>query len=293
MEILSDIIGYAEKQMSEEERSAISTHIEHEFGIKMPQSKKSLLSGRLAKRLRILKIPSFGEYFNYIRSPEGRIREYRFFADLVSTHETSFFRENSHFEHLIGTTLPDLIKHDVGIKRDLKVWSAACSSGEEVYSIAISIEEFARRNNIQSLRYSVTGTDISEIVLTTAARGIYNKSRIKNISSDYVKRYFLRSKKPEIEEVRIIPEVRSHTQFLVLNLMDSMYEFDDLFDVIFCRNVLIYFDRSMQEAVSDKLSRCLSPEGYMYIGHSESIYGFNLPLKVVAPTVYRKSESWL
>ncbi|HOQ12127.1 MAG: Chemotaxis protein methyltransferase [Spirochaetes bacterium ADurb.Bin218] len=275
-----------EIQMSEAERAQISSFIESEFGIKMPAIKKVLLTGRLAKRLRALGFSSYGDYYRFIRSDKGAA-ELFIFADLISTHETSFFREEQHFAYLYSEILPRLAESTgAGVKRAIRILSAACSTGEEVYSIAMTIEEF-KRKVISNYMYNITGSDISIKVIESAKRAVYSNSRLKNVSGEYQRRYFMKGKNDKKELVRIVPEIRINTNFMVLNLMDDYYPFTEKFDVIFCRNALIYFDRENQINVIRKLCNHLMKNGFLLIGHSETMTGYNLPLRCVEPTIYR------
>ncbi len=274
--------------MTESTRARISGFIEREFGIKMPPAKKTLLTSRLGKRLRIVKCGDFEEYFNYINSPEGLAHEMFVFADLVSTHETSFFREAQHFEVLYNTVLPGLLENKAGIERPIRIWSAGSSTGEEAYSIALTCEAFGREKGIADIKYRITGTDLSSTVLETARRAVYTTTRIKNVPSGY-HRFIMMSKDPHAHSIRIIPEIRSKTQFMILNLIADSYPLEKNFDIIFCRNTLIYFEREVQEKICDRFLHHLSDGGYLFVGHSESLIGFSLPVKVIIPTVYRKN----
>lgn len=273
--------------MSESTRAKISGFIEREFGIKMPPAKKTLLTSRLAKRLRAVKCADFEEYFNYINSPEGLAHEMFVFADLVSTHETSFFRETQHFEILYNTILPELKSKGAGTGRAINIWSAGSSTGEEAYSIALTCEAFGRQNGVDNIRYTITGTDLSSKVLEVASRAIYNTSRLKSIPAGYM-RYIMTSKNPDAHSIRIVPEIRSKTRFMILNLISDSYPLEKNFDIIFCRNTLIYFEREIQEKICRRFLNHLNDGGYLFVGHSESLIGFSLPVKVVIPTVYRK-----
>ncbi len=275
-------------QMSERERAEISSFIENEFGIKMPAVKKILLTSRLSKRLNALGFRSYGDYYSYVRSGQGS-DEYLVFADLVSTHETSFFRESQHFEFMYSRALPDLYElKGIGTRRPLRVLSAACSTGEEAYTLAITIEEFRKSRNISSYLYRITGTDISTKVLDAARRGVYGEGRVGKLPDVYMKRYFMRGRNTKSELVRVVPELRTNAMFMHLNLMDEYYPFSERFDVIFCRNALIYFDRENQAGIIRKLTNHLSRSGYLFIGHSETIAGYDLPLKCIEPTIYRR-----
>ena len=278
-----------EIKMSEKERIEISSFIESEFGIKMPAVKKILLTSRLSKRLAARGFKSYGEYFQYIRSGRGMDEEFFIFADLVSTHETSFFREAQHFEYLYSEALPELAgSHGAGVRRELRVLSAACSTGEEAYTIAITIEEFRRMKNYSSFLYRVTGTDISTKVVSAAARAVYSESRIGRLPHEYRRRYFLKGKNGKSELVRVVPQLRAAAEFFPMNLMSHDYPFTEKFDIIFCRNAMIYFDRSNQEKIMRRLTGHLLKSGYLFIGHSETLSGYDLPLKCLEPTIFRR-----
>ena len=279
-----------EIEMSEKERLDISSLIETRFGIKMPPVKKVLLTSRLSKRLNALGFKSYNEYYKYITTEKGSRDELHIFADLVSTHETSFFREPQHFEYLYETALPQLLDdRGTGVKKQLRVLSCACSTGEEAYTISVTLEEFRRNHDLSSYSYRITGTDISTKVVNTAARGVYHESRISNLPHDYRRKYFMKGKGNKNELVRVIPELRASTEFYYMNLMDDRYPFTDKFDIIFFRNAMIYFDRENQEKILGRLAGHLNKGGYLMIGHSETMSGYNLPLRCVATTIYRKN----
>ncbi len=255
----------------------------------MPPPKRSLLISRLSKRLTVLGMKSFDEYFKYINSPDGLKNEIYIFIDLVSTHETTFFRESVHFEILYSKVLPKITSEcGAGIKQPLRILSAACSTGEEVYSIAFIIEEFIKSNNYIDYQYSITGTDISIIVLETARRGVYEGRKIKNINKKYVQKYFMRNKNKNVDLVRIVPELRDKMDFSPINLMNDTYPFEHDFDIIFLKNALIYFDRENQIEICLRMLKHLVPGGYFFVGLSESMTGLGLPVKSVMPSVFRK-----
>ncbi len=279
-----------EIEMSEKERIDISSFIETRFGIKMPPVKKILLTSRLSKRLNALGCKSYGEYYQYIITEKGSRDEFHIFADLVSTHETGFFREPQHFEFLYKKILPQLLEdRGAGVKSDLRVLSSACSTGEEAYTVSVTLAEFARNNNIKQYSYKITGTDISTKVVNAAARGVYHQSRISTLPLEYRKRYFMKGKGTKSELVRVIPELRASAEFFYMNLMDETYHFTENFDVIFFRNAMIYFDRENQKKILSRLTNHLKPGGYLMIGHSETMSGYNLPLRCVATTIYRRT----
>lgn len=270
------------EQLSEQEFQALSTFIYNEYGIKMPPVKKVMLQSRLQKRLRQLNIPTFKEYCKYVFSSAGT-EEVIHMMDVVSTNKTDFFREPIHFDFLREVILPE---HIAKGKKHIKIWSAGSSSGEEAYSIGITINEFAETKSY--IDFQITGTDISTIVLKTASEAIYKESRLEGMPLALKRKYFLKSKDAEKQLVKVVPKIRAKIKFGRLNLMDTTFPIYDTFDVVFCRNTLIYFDRETQEKVITKLCNHLMPSGYFFLGHSESITNMNVPLKNIKPTIFKK-----
>lgn len=205
--------------------------------------------------------------------------------DRVSTNKTDFFREPAHFEFLTKTILPGY-QQLYGSHKPLKIWSSACSSGEEVYSAGIVLEEFNK--NRGKVNYEILGTDISYEILKKAVNGVYASDTVRKIPKNLKEKYFLRSRNKRMDLVRIIPQIRNKTVFSRLNLMQANYGEQNKNDLIFCRNVLIYFDRKTQEEVIKKQCHTLKKGGFFFLGHTESIHGMDLPLKQVLPTIYQK-----
>lgn len=273
-----------ESKLTDSQFDRLSKFIHLEYGIKMPPAKKIMLQSRLQKRLRELKIDSFNTYVDYVFSKDGE-GEIIHMIDVVSTNKTDFFREPTHFDYLKNTVLPEFVSTPIP-NRQLKVWSAACSSGEEVYTIAMVLAEFFKLHS--EYDFSIFGSDISTRILQKAKEGIYAEDRVNVVPLDIKKKYILRSKDSQKKLVRIVPALRSKVNFARINFMDQSYPINETFDIIFCRNVLIYFDRQTQENVINKLCKHLKPNGYFFLGHSESITGINVPLKHIKPTVFRK-----
>jgi len=271
-------------ELSDKDFQAFSNFIYNEYGIKMPSIKRIMLQGRLLKRIRELNMKSYSEYKDYFFSPEGQQRELYSFLNVITTNKTDFFREPVHFDFLTATVLPAFEKQ-TGSKL-FKVWSAGCSSGEEPYTLAIVLNEYKRLN--PSFIFSITGTDISNQVLDKAAKGIYQEQKIEFVSLDLKKKYFLKSKDRSNPTVRVRPELQANLTLRHLNLMDGYYDVKETYNAIFCRNVLIYFDRTTQEKVINKLCQHLEPGGYFFIGHSESLSGMNVPLSHIKPTIFQK-----
>jgi chemotaxis protein methyltransferase CheR len=274
--------------LTDEDFSKLSSFVYGELGIKMPYPKKIMLQCRLQKRVNALKMSSFREYLDFVFSKEGQEEEMIKMIDLVTTNKTDFFREPSHFDYLTNVVLPDYCS-GVHSRRTIKIWSAACSSGEEPYTIAIVLKEFLK--DFPEVDFEIYGTDISMRILQKAALAIYEDDRITGIPLELKRSYFMKSKDPLDKTVRLIPEIRSRVVFSRMNLMDPVYDADKDFDIIFCRNVLIYFDRAAQQNVINKLASHMKTDGYFFLGHSESITNMRVPLRQIKPTVFRKSEN--
>ncbi|NDV23435.1 chemotaxis protein CheR [Desulfovibrio sp. JC022] len=268
--------------MTEADFGKFSTLIKEEFGIKMPPSKKTMLEARLQKRLRALGFSSHSQYCDFLFSPGGFEKELTQLIDVVTTNTTDFFREPKHFELLLSTVLPDLC-HRNG--RPVKLWSAGCSSGEEPYTLCMVLNEFAEKN--PSFKYSLMATDISTDILRKAINAVYPMSKVDVVPMALKKKYLLKSKDKAKPLVRVAPHLRSKVDFRRLNFMEP-FPFKDQKDIIFCRNVVIYFDRETQYTLFKKFCSTLSKGGYLFIGHSESISGMELPVRQIAPTVYQK-----
>lgn len=254
-------------------------------GIRITEAKKTMLQTRLHKRLRSLEMPSFSKYCDYLFSERGTEEELVEMINVVTTNKTDFFREPAHFDYLATTALPLLSPHnDHG--RTITVWSAGCSTGEEPYTLAMVLKEFIKDK--RSLDFLILATDISTKVLEKAKLAIYDEKLITAIPEELRKSYLLKSKNPDQQVFRIAPELRRHVAFRRLNFMDENFGFRETLDIIFCRNVIIYFDKVTQERLLAKFCTHLSPSGYLFLGHSETLLGMDLPLQQVAPTVYRR-----
>ena len=262
----------------------LSNFIYVNYGIKLPLSKKIMLQSRLVSRLKINGIKSYADYTKYVLSGEASESEIVNMIDLVSTNKTDFYRESAHFDFMKDVILPDFLASES--RQPMKIWSSASSSGEEAYTIAMVISEFIENN--RKIDFEILGTDISARILEKAKLGIYPLDRVDVIPLSQKKKYLLRSKDEENPMVRIVPHLRTKARFQRLNLMDSSYNVPKDFDIIFCRNVLIYFDRETQEKVINKLCMHLKPGGYFFLGHSESISGIDVPLKPLKPTMFVK-----
>jgi chemotaxis protein methyltransferase CheR len=256
-------------------------------GIKMPPAKKTMLEARLQKRLKILGIPSFEEYGDYVFSHEGRAGELVHLIDVVTTNKTDFFREPGHFDFMVKTALPNILDARGDASREpVRIWSAGCSTGEEPYTLAMVLSEYA--NSRPDFKAAITASDICTQVLQTAKTAIYPEERTDPIPLNLKKKYLMRSREKNKSLVRISPSLRSLVTFKRINFMDDDLGISEKMDIIFCRNVVIYFDKPTQQTLMRKFYKQLRPGGYLFIGHSETLSGLDVNFKAVASTVYRK-----
>jgi chemotaxis protein methyltransferase CheR len=227
------------------------------------------------------------EYQHYLFSDAAGAEERVHFIDAVTTNKTDFFREPQHFDYLLQTALPALDKQAGGLPSwRAKLWCAGCSSGEEAYTQAMTLSEYARHRH--GFDFGILATDISTKVLEMAQTAIYPEGRAAPVPEALRKLYLLRSRDSGRALVRVVPELRRKVSFFRLNFMDDDYGVRDQFEIIFFRNVMIYFDKPTQEQVIRKLCRNLKPGGYLFVGHSESLAGLRIPVSAVDTAVYRK-----
>jgi chemotaxis protein methyltransferase CheR len=275
--------------ISQRDFTRISEFIYKECGINLPPVKKTMLAARLQKRLRGLEMKSFGDYIDYLFSPDGIRDEMVRMIDLVTTNKTDFFREPEHFDYLVQRVLPEWVDTRAGgAGRRLKVWSAGCSSGEEPYTLAMVLSEFAE--SCPGLDFGIMATDISTRVLETARLAIYDEERVAPVPLPLKRKYLLRSRDKNCGQVRIAPGLREKVRFSRLNFMESDFGLREQIDIIFCRNVIIYFDRPTQERLLNKFHTHLAPGGHIFMGHSETLNGLDVPLEMVHPTIYRRRK---
>ncbi len=263
--------------------------IEGQVGIKLPPSKRTMVESRLRKRVRALGLPHLAAYgLGYLESGRVPPDELVHLIDCVTTNKTDFFREPTHFELLRDRIVPEILTRRSGRDKPLKVWSAACSTGAEPYTIAMVMAEMARDTRF---RFDILGTDISTEVLAKARRGVFPADMAEPIPPTWRARYLMTPRDRSRGDVRIVPELRAGLRLARLNLMDASYPVDADMDVIFCRNVLIYFEREVQQQVLRRLCSHLRPGGYHFLGHSESMAANQgLDMQQVLPTVYQSGE---
>lgn len=256
------------------------TLIYQECGISLNESKKILLVSRLSKRLRTLELDSFQAYYDMV-SGETEGEEFTLLLDLVSTNKTDFFREPKHFDFLRERILPTLQS-----TRRVRIWSSASSSGEEPYTIAMTLYDSVP--DPERWDFQILASDISTRVLARAALGIYEDERVRDLSPDLVERHFLKGTGERAGMIKVKPHISQMVRYRRINLMDDTFPIKNPLDLIFCRNVMIYFDRPTQAQLVTKFYRYLKPGGYLFIGHSESLQRLEQPFKAVAPTIYQK-----
>jgi chemotaxis protein methyltransferase CheR len=271
-------------ELSDGDFEKISRLVYEQCGINLHVGKKELVKARLGKRLRKGKIESFADYYRYVTA-EGGIDELIAMIDSISTNLTSFFREESHFEKL-REVVPAMVAAS-GSGRHvprLRVWSAGSSTGEEPYSLAITLKEIADGGEVD-LR--ILATDISTEALKTAEDGVYPKEKIKGIPPLLLRKYFQIGQRRWKGYYRVKKEIRDTIKFRRFNLMETL-PVTSPFDIIFCRNVMIYFDKKTQKDLIGRFHGCLREGGYFFVGHSESLTGLNHQFRYIEPSVYRK-----
>jgi len=274
--------------MSNKDFQRLSQFIYKQCGIKMTTAKKTMLEARLNKRLRMLQMYSFTDYCDYLFSQNGMESELVQMIDVVTTNKTDFFREPDHFEYLVQQVIPQWERRHGNRGRKLSVWSAGCSTGEEPYTLAMILSDYAEEN--PGFAFNILATDISTRVLEKARQAIYEEDRVDPVPMAMKKKYLLRSKDRSNPLVRVNPALREKIHFRRLNFMDDEFGMREPLDIIFCRNVIIYFDRPTQEQVLNHFYRLMAPGAHIFMGHSETLNGLDVPLVSVHPTVYRKVQ---
>ena len=277
-----------DETLSARDYSRLCELVYREAGINLGSGKQTMLEARIKRRLKALDLNSYSQYCDYLFGHKGLRDEILHLIDVVTTNKTDFFREPKHFDFLTAKALPDLTSRN-RTGRPIVIWSAGCSSGEEPYTLAIVLSEYAQTH--PGFRFRILATDISTTVLAKADRGVYSKDVVAPVPEVLKRKYFLRSRDPGSNQVRVAPELRRMIEFRRLNFMDADYGLTEKVDAIFCRNVIIYFDRPTQERILGNLASYLVPEGYMFVGHAEALHDMNLPLTPVAPALYRRIDA--
>ena len=265
-------------ELNDQQFHKITQMVHRTSGIHLKQGKEALVKARLMKRLRALGLGSVDQYLSFLQSNEGS-GEMTSFIDVMTTNKTSFFREAEHFNYLRDTILPEV----EGAK--LRFWSAACSSGEEPYSLAILLREHLA--DIDKKDLLILATDISRSMLEKADKAIYHKETVVNLPCDYINKYFIKNKKGHTETYQVTANIKKLVRLRSLNLMGP-WPMKGSFNVIFCRNVMIYFDRTTQQRLINRFWEFLKPGGHLFVGHSEGLAAINHNFRYVRPATYRK-----
>lgn len=274
--------------LTEGEFRRLAEFIEGFCGIRMPLSKKTMITSRLQKRLRHLQMDSFSEYVDLVLNPQSEGRERIHFMDLVTTNKTDFFREPYHFAYLAEKAFPELsLRTGAGVRRPFNLWSAPCSTGEEPYTMAMVVQEYAQKHPHLGFSARILGSDLSTRALQTAENGVYDQERVEPVSQKMKQKYMLKSKDPERNLVKMAKEIRDMVHFQQMNFMDSSYSIKEKMDIVFCRNMLIYFDAATVEQVIRRLCAHIHPGGYLMVGHAETLKGIRAPLTPLEPTIYK------
>ncbi len=253
--------------------------------INLGPDKQELVAARIGKRLRALNLPNISAYCEMLRRPDGA-EELSNLIDVISTNHTFFFREPAHFDYLEKHAIPEFLHEKSPHARStFRIWSSASSSGEEVYSIAILLSEIGLHR--PGWRWQLEATDISTRILKRAKEAIYPSESVSKVKPELIKKYFQKGLGPQDGNYRVKPDLSNKVTFRHLNLLGPAYPFTDPFHVIFCRNVMIYFDRPTQEELVRRLSERLVPGGYLMVGHSESLTGIHHRLRMIKPAIYQ------
>ena len=266
----------------------LSEYLRRETGINMSLSAKNqtLLASRVSKILHIAGVVSYSQLHSALISGQRNARD--LFINAMTTNTTHFFREKQHFDYL-ARHLPEILNHPEKKKdKELRVWCAACSTGEEAYTIAMQIH--SQIPMLAGWKLKILASDIDTVVLKKAARGVYPLEAIESVSETFKEQYFEQGRGQSQGMVRVRKNIRDLITFAPFNLMSQVYTFQSKFDIVFCRNVMIYFDRPEIQQTIKKLEGCLRVGGLLFVGHSETIMGITSGLKSKAPAVYQRTN---
>lgn len=282
-----DLLPQVQRPLSDREFALFQRLIHRETGIFLPEAKKALVVARLSRRLRALGLTTFGAYFDLVE--QDRDGEKTVMLDNICTNETRFFREPRQFEFLETDVLPAWkMRAEAGLMpKRIRVWSAACSTGEEPYSLAMLLRTHFPAESGWSIE--ILASDLSTKVLAAARDGVFPIQRSVEVPPPYLRAYMLRGVRAEEGKIRAQDNIRSLIEFRRINLNDDRYPVEGPFDLIFCRNVLIYFNRDTKAEVVGRLASHLSPHGLLFLGHSETLHGAAHALKHAGPTAYARS----
>lgn len=268
--------------ISDKEFKYISNRIYDYAKINLTEKKRSLVIARLSRRIRFLGLRHFADYIKYLEENDPAGNEFQNMVDALSTNYSHFFREPHHFDFLTNKVLPQ------AKNKTLNIWSAAASTGQEIYSILMSIKEYQQQTGIK-VDYRLFASDISSRVLLTASKGIYLRKDVADIDTKILKKYFLSGTGNQTDHVKVKKDLIKNIRFFKLNLTDQKYHLP-LMDIIFLRNAIIYFDKETKKKLLDRLYHYLKPESYLILGHSESISGISNKYYPVGKTIYKRKN---
>jgi chemotaxis protein methyltransferase CheR len=273
----------AKGKISDEQFKFFTEYLSSRYGLRIPPEKRVLLESRLISRLNALKLNSIEEYINHTFKAKDLNDEYQFFVDQITTHKTFFFRENYQFDFLSRNL--DAYLRTRSASNQLTCWSAGCSTGEEVYTLGMVLHE--KKQEVPNLDFKIIGTDISIPSLKKAAKGLFT-SELENLPNRFKEKYFVSIDLPHGKALQFNhAEIRSKIQLGMQNLNNKVYNLP-VCDFIFCRNVTIYFDTATRHEVLRRIVDKIKPGGYLFLGHSETALGTNLPIRGIQPTIYQK-----
>jgi chemotaxis protein methyltransferase CheR len=276
------LLKHREFAFSDDDFNALRILVKEHTGIALSEQKRELVYGRLSRRLRALDIDSFRQYCAILSDPQGR--EIGEFCNAITTNLTSFFRESHHFDYVREALLQPRLA-DARASRRLRIWCAGCSSGEEPYSLAMTIRETLANTGLWDIR--ILATDLDSDVLAKGQAGVYAADRVKDLSESRRSRFFRESHKNGATVYTVAPDLRDLITFKQLNLM-TPFPMKGPFDAIFCRNVIIYFDKDTQRDLFSRMARLQEPGAELFLGHSESLFKVSSEYSLIGKTIYRR-----
>jgi len=271
--------------LTDREFDEIRAVIKELTGIHMGDSKRQLIYRRVGSRLRATGINTFRGYLDFLK--EGDPSELEEFANAVTTNLTSFFREQHHFDFLANTIVPEIVSNKGNTSKRLRIWSAGCSTGEEPYSIGMTLQESLK--NVAHWDAKILCTDLDSAVLNICKAGVYSRQRVEKIPQNQLRRWFRKSRSQGSDLVKVSQKLQDLITFKQLNLMRD-WPMRGRFDVIFCRNVIIYFDKPTQRVLIERYANILGDGGYLILGHSESLFNVSDRFTLLGQTIYRKKH---
>lgn len=280
----NDLIPAQDFSVSDQEFDEVRAVIKDLTGINMGDSKRHLIYRRLRTRLNATGIGTLRDYLDYLKQADPK--EVEAFCNVVTTNLTSFFREGHHFDYLANTIIPEIAARQGSSDKRLRIWSAGCSTGEEPYSIAITVNESL--GDLASWDAKILCTDLDTAVLETCTAGVYSLERAEKVPPHQLRRWFKKSRGADSELVKVSPALQDLLTFRQLNLMDK-WPMKGCFDVIFCRNVMIYFDKPTQRVLIERFADILGEGGYLILGHSESLHNVSDRFALLGKTIYRRT----